>query len=148
MSHKVAFILSLIISTFTTASAVQLQNFDDLYSSLLAGLDVKVVAYYEQCSLDGQPGPKATGGALIDTWEYFEDLESYPFLAFSHSVLIVHNRYGTILDKVRFKFNSLNQVFINAQYLDPVTYELKMNETFVCKIGISKNVGGVYLFSS
>jgi hypothetical protein len=114
-----------------------------------AGRVVRVVIHYRRCLLraDGKeaPGPDAVGGMDLGTFEAFAPMvfrNPTAFLAASEAKLISHARYGVVYNYVKLRVHDDGRAEIVAQYLDPRTFEVKMDELFACHLGTE---GGVEL---
>lgn len=141
------------ITAVLFAEPLQLKNFEEFYESIISGNEVKVVIHYRKTDLivDDKPeaAPDAIGGMNIDIYEYFaagtvrNDKE---FISTSKSVLIKHPVYGYVLNYVKMRIYDDETVQIVAQYINPVTYEVKMDETFKGAINDGKNNEGIYFY--
>lgn len=141
------------ISAVLFAEPLQLKTYDEFYNSIISGNEVKVVIHYAKTNLivEGKPesAPDAIGGMNIDVYEYFaagtvrNDKE---FVSTSKSVLIKHPVYGYVLNYVKMRIYEDETVQVVAQYVDPVTYEVKMDETFMGIINDGKNNEGIYFY--
>ncbi len=133
---------------------VQLKNFKETLNSLKNGNSVRVVVYYKKCKLitggkEEQP-PDAVGGMELKSFEYFakgsvNNEKSY--IASSEIVLISHPRYGMVYNYIKFRFFEDNTVEITARYIDPKTYEVKMDESFYSYIDDMNNDAAVMLYT-
>jgi hypothetical protein len=150
------FICSLSISAF---SQKQLNNFDEIMTSLKNGKSVKTVIYYAKCKLfaDGKEepeSPNAIGGMRIDTYEYFDSSlfkgKAPSCLVSSQTVLVSHPKYGYVYNYVKIKVRKDNSVEIIARYLKPRLlsrkYKIIMDETFKGKLKNLDNEGGIVFF--
>jgi len=156
MLKKVAIIaLVLSLSAVATAGGRQVKNFNRLMQCLIMGFEVKFVVHYVKCDLevDGiltDEKIDAIGGMSIDVFEFFargvvNNEES--FVVFSESKLIENPiGEGFVFNYVKVKVYESNRVLITAKYLDAITLEEIMGETFHTHIDNGKNDGGVFLF--
>ncbi len=142
-----------IFSTNAIPQSEKLQNFSELFTALKSGKQVSVIAYYAKCKLiidsTETVAPDAVGGMQISEFEYFAVgtvRNQKAFISASETKLIHHPRRGYVLNYVRFRFYEDNSVEINARYVNPLTYETVMDETFYTKISDGANDGGVDLF--
>ena len=142
-----------LISLTVFAQRAQLTSSEALFESLRAGEDINVVIYYAKCKLiiDGEEAqsPDAVGGMKLLPFEYFAKMSvrnDKAYLTASETKLIVHRSYGYVLNYVKIRIFEDDSVEIIAQYLDPKTYEVKMDETFNAVINNSSNDGAVYLY--
>lgn len=133
----------------------QLKNFNELMEFLKKGNEVNVVLHYAECQLISdneivEKVPDAIGGMKLDVWEYFAPMVVHnekAFLVSSSSKLIQYPKGdGFVYNYVKIKFYEDNSVQIMAQYLDSVSYEILMNESFYGKISDEKNNEGIYIF--
>lgn len=141
------------ITAVLFAEPLQLKNFEEFYESILSGNEVKVVIHYAKTNLivDDKPeaAPDVIGGMNIDSYEYFaagtarNDKE---FISTSKSVLIKHPVYGYVLNYVKMRIYDDETVQIVAQYINPVTFEVKMDKTFKGAINDGKNNEGIYFY--
>lgn len=131
----------------------QLKNFDEVYDAAITGNDVKIVIHYAKTDMmiDGksEEAPDAIGGMNLDTYEYFAVgtvRNEKAYISTSETVLINHPFYGYVYNYVKLRIYEDDKVEIIAQYLEPNTYEVKMDETFMGVINDSENDGGVYFY--
>lgn len=150
---KSIFITILLLSQFIFPQQKKLNSFEELFSSLKNGYQVRVIVEYIKCQLfiDSVEvnSVNAIGGMTIKTFEYFAKgsiRNQKAYIVFSENVLISHKRYGYVYNYVRFRIFEDNQVEITARYLNPDNFEVKMDETFYCRINDDKNDGGLNLF--
>ncbi len=135
------------------AQPEQLKNFESLLANLKSGNTVKAIIHYSLAKLviDGkeEKAPDAIGGMEFRTFEYFAKgtvRNDRAFISISETVLISHMRYGYVLNYVKLRTYEDNSLEIIARYLDPRTYEVRMEETFYSEINNGANSGAVYLF--
>lgn len=145
--------LFLFLNLIITAEPTQLKNFDEVYNAAINGNDVNIVIHYAKTDLiiDGkaEEAPDAIGGMNLDTYEYFEVgtvRNEKAYISTSETVLINHPFYGYVYNYVKLRIYENNSVEIIAQYLQPSTYEVKMDETFWGEINNTENDGGVYFY--
>jgi len=138
-----------ILLSFGAAVAKPLKSFDKLFMALTSGKDVRAVIYYGETVLviDGkeEDAPDAVGGMSMWPYEYFAPgvvRNDRAYVTASETALIYHPSYGHVYNYVKMRLYSDDAVEIRAQYLDPKTFEIKMDETFKGKIG-----SGILLFS-
>ncbi len=146
---------SIAISINAIAGNKPMKSFDELMEALNAGYEVRVVIHYAKCKLeiDGEiqeSSPDAIGGMEIDVYEYFAPMTVYNKLAFvvnSKSKLIQNPLgEGYVYNYVKLKTYADNSVIVIAQYLDPLTYEVIMDEKFIGVINNGKNDEGVFFY--
>ncbi len=118
-----------------------------------SGKAVKAVTHYSLAKLviDGkeEKAPDPIGGMEFRTFEYFAKgtvRNDRAFISVSETVLIYHPRYGYVLNYVKLRIFEDDSLEIIARYLDPKTYEVRMDETFYSEINNGENSGAVYLF--
>ncbi|MFZ4400107.1 MAG: hypothetical protein ACOYO1_08745 [Bacteroidales bacterium] len=147
-------VLFLIISTSVIAQK-QLNNFEDIMTSLKSGKQVRMVAYYNKCKLisdneEKEKVPDAIGGMNLGVFEYFAKEAVKNKLAFvvaSESKLIENPKgEGFVYNYVKIKISEDNKVKITAQYIDTKTFEQKMDENFFGEINDGKNEKAVYFY--
>jgi hypothetical protein len=124
-------------------------DYPGLTTALERGGLVRAVIHYGRCTMkaDGKesPGPDAVGGMDLGTYESFAPMLFHNpngFVAASETRLIAHARYGYVYDYVKLRIYDDSRVEVVAQYLDPKTFEVKMDELFACRLGAA---GGVDL---
>jgi hypothetical protein len=86
----------------------------------------------------------------IKSFEYFAAKtigNEKAFLASSETLLIHHSRYGYVFNYVKIRIFENNQTEVFARYLDPVSYEVKMDDVFYSEINNGKNEGGLFCYS-
>jgi len=131
----------------------QVSSFDQLFTYLKNGYEIRVVVEYQKCKLFIDSSEvnsiNAIGGMNISTFEYFAKgsiRNEKAFISFSENILISHTRYGYVYNYVKFRIYEDNSIEIIARYLKPDNYEIVMDETFYCEIANSSNNGGVYFY--
>lgn len=162
MAAAIAAVAAVALSaTSVVAFGVPLTTFDDLYGALASGSSVRAISNYSQCTFFpnssddagapvGEWGPRAVGGTSIGTFEAFFDprFGPVPFLAFSDSTLIQNYQgVGFIHDFVKTTVLSNGTVWITVQYIDALTYNVTMTESFVCAITSPAVAGGVSFYN-
>jgi len=142
----------LIFSTF--GQTTQVKNFDDLLTRLVNGSNVKIVIKYAMTKLvingNEEDAPDAIGGMELSTYEYFGRgvvQNDMAFIACSKTVLINHPFYGYVYNYVKIRIYDDNSAEIQVEYLDPKTYEVKMDEKFFAIINNGENEGGIYFYN-
>lgn len=145
-------VLMVVIPLFLLFAKEQITNFEDLMNKLNSGEEVRIIMHYGDCQLISDNkisvAPRAIGGMSIDTYEYFAKgsiRNKLAFVAFSESKLI--NMRDFVINYVKVKITSDDKVRIVAQYVNPKTYEIEMNESFYTEINDKKNDGAVYLYT-
>jgi hypothetical protein len=136
------------------AAAVPLGNFAEVYAALKGGQQVRAVFHYKIMALtiEGRKEervPDAVGGMDLGTFEYFGAGavgNKEGFLSASHTQIIRHPRFGIVLNYVKVSLMESNVVRILVQYLDPMTYAVKMDEMFETIVATGRNRGGAFFF--
>ena len=157
MQKNVRFLVLAFFLLVTSATqAQQITSFEDLMTSLKAGKDVRAVMQYVKFKLiadneDQEKVPDAVGGMDLSTWEYFAPnavKNKEAFVVFSETKLIQNPKgEGFVYNYVKLRIDATNKVKITARYLDPKTFEVKMDENFFGTINDGKNDGGLFLYS-
>jgi len=131
---------------------VQLRSFAEIMATLRQGNEVRMVAEYGLCTLNDKstPGPHATGGTVLDVYEYFgEEFFGQELLVFSDSKLIANYKgSGFIQDYVKTSIAASGQIEINAVYVSIDGKDITMNEVFYCSLNSGVQNGGVKLFTT
>ncbi len=134
----------LFFSFFTFPQSKSIKNFDAILQHLKAGNSLRCVLDYSKCKLiiDSveTESPDVIGGMPIAAFEFFAKgsiKNEKAFVTFSETSLISHRRYGYVLNYVKIRIFDDESVEIIARYLDPKSYEIKMDETFWGKISES-----------
>ena len=148
-------LLVILFASFSLAQTEQLKNFDELFHTLMKGEDANLVIKYGMTKLivDGQEeeAPNAIGGMVLETYEYFAEgvvRNEKAYISCSETVFIHHGYYGYVYNYVKLRIYEDNSVEIIAQYLDPKSYEVKMDEKFVTEINTGSNEGGVFFYNN
>jgi len=135
------------------AETGKLKTFDEILGSLKNGKNVRVIIDYSKTKLilDGEEvkAPAAIGGMNLDIFEFFDKMSvrnERAFISISETVLISHPAYGYVLNYVKMRIYDDNKIEIIARYLDPKTYEVKMDETFYTEIKNDNNEAGAEFF--
>ncbi len=151
MKKVVCFYLLLALISF--AETKQLTNFEEVYDAVVGGEEVRIVIHYAKTDLmiDGkaEEAPDAIGGMDLGTYEYFAVgtvRNEKAYISTSETVLIGHPFYGYVLNYVKLRIYEDDTVEVIAQYLDPNTYEVKMDEKFLGKINNIENEAGIYFY--
>ena len=146
-------LLFLFLTGSTFSQTRQLTSFKSFFESLTGGEDVNAVIHYAKCKLviDGEetPAPDAIGGMKLIPYEYFSKMSirnEKAYVTASETRLISHRSYGYVLNYVKIRIFEDDSIEIIARYLDPNTYEVKMDETFNATINNGSNDGAVYLY--
>lgn len=129
----------------------QLKSFEEIMDALKSGDKVSAVFYYAKCQqiaeneIQDEP-PAAVGGMSIDAWEFFDTMSirnKKAFVVTSTSKLIADPfGEGYITNYVKVKISDDNKVRIVARYINPLTLETTMDESFYADI----NDSGVYFY--
>ena len=145
----ILFILILVTALF--AKTKQIKDFDRLMEYLMKGEQVRVVIHYRDCVLmvDGEElrSPDAVGGMDIDTFEYFAPGtvgNELAYVVFSKTKLI--NLGGYVYNYAKLRVYADGKVEITAQYVDPQTYDISMDEIFLSEINNDENEGAVFFY--
>lgn len=155
MKTKIPFILILLfIFQVGFARTIRVTTFDDLMTSLNSGESVRVVIHYQQCTWQDSSivatTPNAITGMNIDTYEYFAKGTVHnkkAFVVFSNSKLIQNPiGKGFVYNYGKVRISDDNSVIITAKYIDPINFEVLMNEVFIGKIANEKTNNSVNLF--
>ncbi|MDP8288129.1 MAG: hypothetical protein RAP03_15770 [Candidatus Electryonea clarkiae] len=150
------FLLVIFSTTIIYAETTQIFHFTDLMSELNAGEEVRVIIHYGDCKLISNNEektylPNAIGGMNIDVYEYFPAGifgNQNAFVVFSVSKLIENPvSEGYVYNYVKVKITDDEKVRIIARYLDPLTFEEIMDESFYTTINFEDNNGAVYLYA-
>lgn len=137
------------------AQAQQIASFDELMDALKSGKQVSAVMHYAKFKMisdneEQEKVPDAIGGMDLSTWEHFAAnavRNKEAFVVFSESKLIQNPKGdGYVYNYVKLRIESGNKVKVTARYLDPKTFEEKMDEKFTGVINDGKNDGGLFLF--
>lgn len=152
---KIIFVLVCLL-TFTTVilcQSISLNNFTALTNALKVGQSVRVVIDYGKCKLivngKEEKAPEAIGGMDLKTFEYFARgsvNNEKSFITSSENVLISHPKHGYVYNYIKVRVYDDNTVEIIARYLDPKTFEVKMDETFYSSINAEKNNAAVFFY--
>ena len=133
----------------------QLPSFDALMTSLNGGESVRVVMHYGKCKLfvDGaeqEKWPDAVGGMNVDAYEHFAPntvRNPLAFVVLSSAKLIQNPKgEGFAYNYVKVRVNSDNSCKITAQYVNPSTFKVFMDEYFTGMVNDGKNDGCIYFF--
>ena len=127
-----------VIGSSAFAQGELLDSFDSLIEALKSGKEVRMVVDYGDSRLIAgnkeEVAPRATGGMVVDTWEYFAENTIYndqAFVVFSESKLIANPRgEGYVYNYVKIRVNADDSVRLIARYLQPLTLETLMDESF------------------
>ena len=155
---KRTLILLLLILPFAgsqTFAQKQLKDFDALMDALNGGAIVRMTIHYGECTLivDGKEEDKsvnAVGGMSLDVYEYFAKGVVYNKQAFvvASKTKLIANPLGDgfTYNYAKVKVYADGTVKLLAQYVDPKTFEVTMNETFVTTMNQGKTEGAAYFY--
>jgi len=131
----------------------QIRSFEELLAALKNGKQIRAVIHYAKCILivDGEEesAPDAIGGMQLNTFEYFARMSvrnEKAFISASETVLISHPFYGFVNNYGKLRIYEDGAVEIVVKYLDPKTYEIKMDETFKTTINNGTEDGAAYFY--
>jgi hypothetical protein len=138
----------------SSAGTVLIKDFETLMSALEVGESLRAVFHYKTMVLTiagkAEPlVPDAVGGMSLGTWEAFAAGavgNKERFVTSSENHLIKHPRYGFVLNYVKVSVFESGAVRILAQYLDPRTLEVRMDETFTTRIADGQNGAGAFFY--
>jgi len=138
------------------AESCEVGSFAELMSLLNTGGEARVVIHYGDCTLisnneEKTYSPNAIGGMSIDVYEYFPAGifgNKNAYVVFSSSKLIENPiGNGYVYNYVKIKISDDDSVRIIARYLDPITFDEIMDESFYTTIHTKDNDGGVYIYT-
>lgn len=146
-------LLFFFIGLISYSQTNQLKTFNELFESLMNGENVNIVFKYGMTKMiiDGEEkkAPDAIGGMKLLPYEYFEKgvvRNDKAYISCSETVLINHPNYGYVFNYVKLRIYEDDSVEIIAQYVDPQTYEIKMDEKFLTIFNNGVNNGGIYFY--
>lgn len=135
------------------AQAERLNSFEELMTALKSGGIVRVIIDYSKCKIvyneKELPPIDAIGGMNLETFEYFGKgalRNDKAYVVSSETVLISHPTHGAVFNYVKVKVSEDNQIEIIARYLDPKSYEIKMDEKIFTRIKNESNEGGAAFY--
>lgn len=155
MKKIVLLLVSVFLMGAVSIAQKQLNSFDELMETLNSGGQVRVIMHYAKCQLISDNEiedrvPDAIGGMTIDVYEYFAEgavRNKKAFVVFSQAKLIQNPLgKGYVSNYAKVKVYADNEVKITAEYLDPISLEVKMTENFFTSINDGSNEGGVFLY--
>jgi hypothetical protein len=113
-----------------------LPDYSSIFQSLQTGRKVRAIFRYDECVLDGEPGPVAIGGSNIDTFEWFSaQFFGVPRISFSGNVLAnIGQTYGWVYDQVKTRVDATGSILITATYIKPTNFTVVMHEEFHCNV--------------
>jgi len=134
--------------------ATRLDSALEIRAALRAGGRVRAVLEYKKMHLVDRNGqelqaPDAIGGLDLEPFEYFAAGSignDIGYLTASHAQLVRHSRDGYVTNYVKVTVEDTGTVRILAEYLDPHTDELLMDETFTTEIADGVNKGGAFFY--
>ena len=153
MKKSLLILFSFLLCSLLPAQKDQISDFQQLMDALNSGENVRAIIHYGKCELiidsTAVQAPDAIGGMGFQTFEYFAKMSIRNEMAYvttSETVLIGHPYYGYVYNYAKIRVYEDNSVEIIARYLEPNTYEVKMDETFRTFINDGTNEGAVYLY--
>ncbi len=151
-----AWMLILLVSVPASLAAGPLHDFGALLKALRQGKEVRAVIHYGKCRLvadneEQEASPDAIGGMELSVFEYFAPgsvRNEEAFLVCSETKLIENPLgEGYVYNYVKIRIGADGSVKITARYLDPLTFEVIMDEYFYTEVADGKNNGGLFLFA-
>ncbi len=147
-------VIILMSAVMLNAKIVQLKNYGEVFKALTAGETVKMIVHYKQCQLISdneivKKVPDAIGGMVLNSFEYFAPMSirnKHGYISSSKTVLINHPRYGFVMNYAKVRIFDNDKIRIIAQYVDPKTYKIEMDESFFTVIDNGKNKGAAKFF--
>ena len=153
MKKSLLILFSFLLCSLLPAQKDQISDFQQLMDAFNSGENVRAIIHYGKCELiidsTKVQAPDAIGGMEFQTFEYFAKMSIRNEMAYvttSETVLIGHPYYGYVYNYAKIRVYEDNSVEIIARYLEPNTYEVKMDETFRSIINDGTNEGAVYLY--
>ena len=147
-------IIMLLLIGYSAYAQEQINDFNGLMDALKSGKEVRVVIDYSKCKLlvEGKESESvdAIGGMTINSFEYFAVgtvRNEKAYVTFSETVLINHGFYGIVYNYAKLRVYEDQSVEVIAQYIDPISFELKMDEKFTTIISNNDNEGALFLFA-
>jgi hypothetical protein len=134
---------------------IRIKSFDDLMIALKNGDRIRVVIHFAQCRWSsgkaGQsPVPDVITGMDIDIYEYFAPGAAHnetAFMVFGNSKLIQNPLgKGFVYNYGKVRINGDNTVLITARYINPKSFRVLMDESFIGKLNDGSNNEGIHLF--
>ena len=151
----VVLLFCLLLSDINLSQQVQIKNYNELITALTNGKSVRVIIHYQRCRLiiDGteQKSPEVIGGMDLEPFEYFAKgavNNNKSFITSSETVLISHPRFGYVFNYVKIRIYEDNTAEIIARYLDPKSYDVVMEETFIASINDGSETGAIFIYSN
>lgn len=149
----IVFIFVFLSSNLLFPKVEKLTSFKEIFSALKSGETVKMVVHYKLCKLISdnevvKKVPDAIGGMELNSFEYFAPMSirnKHGYISSSKTVLINHPRYGFVKNYAKVRIFDNNKIRIIAQYIDPKTFEIKMDESFYTEI-TKDNKGAAHFF--
>lgn len=151
---KMLFAAAFLCVSSLSAKTEALFDFYSLKDALIWGYSVRAVIYYGNCLLvlEGEAqeeSPDAVGGMSVETFEIFSRGifgNEFEYISFSeNSLVFMKDRH--VINYVKLRVYENDSVFIRAQYIDPVSYEIVMDEVFLTTIRDEEGEGGIVFFS-
>jgi hypothetical protein len=148
--------LLLLVTGPLLARSRRLTSYDELMKALKDGYLVRVVIHYGDCELiiDGkkmEASPDAVGGMSMETFEWFSAglLGDNPEYVVASKSVLIENPLGEgyVFNYVKIRVDEKGRVTLIAQYLEPRSYEVLMDETFKTVIRNTKNKGAACFFA-
>jgi len=155
LKHLKYFLPCLFLIQSLFGKTILLENFEELMDALNNGEKVRVVIDYGKCQLIAdneiqESSPKAIGGMSLETFEYFADNvlgKNIAFVVASESKLIANPiGDGYVYNYAKVKVDKESKVRLTARYIDPVTFQEKMDENFFTEMNDGRNDGAASFY--
>ena len=153
---NIALTLLMLATAGTLLAQRQLTSATQVFEALQSGKTVQAVFHYHKCEpfIEGEQEkmPQIVGGMDISTFEFFGEMSignPTPFVVASKSKLIKNPiGDGYVYNYAKVKVRGDETVSITAQYLNPETFAVQMNEEFRTTVNDGKNDSGAFFFTS
>lgn len=132
---KIFTILFLLLSTHSYAD--ELRTFNDIYTSLINGKNIKLVIYAYACS----PTPITRDMIIYTTPQAVILHQNY--LQFSNSPMTTNNPDKPdqpVLENVTYKINDKDQVLIELKIISLPDYQILKKQSSVCALNTAASV--------
>ncbi len=146
---------TLLSCSFATSAQIRIENYQDLYQTLIEGNEVRAIIQLSECHSDSQPlekKPTALAGGLnfsqFNAYQIKINDKPTHIIATSINMLVDSQQHGPAYNYVRLRVFENNQVEIVSMFLKPTDYSTLSKNTFRCALSNKTENRGITLYKT
>lgn len=125
-------------------------NYTDLLNALTKAQEVKGVLALHHCTaVEGQAAKEMYGSfnfTHFNAYEMQENNQKKQVIATSHTLLIETKQFGPVYNYVRLRVFPDNSAEVLSEFLNPATFKVQRQSTYMCKLSDGTIEGGITLY--